>query len=189
MSIFFLIIFSLSNTINPEPQLGYWVCDIIRQEKNIDFVLLPESALSTQSETLIISPISINELNQLIYLNLMPSNLIPLSGFNVVVDSASLVKIAPNQVKEKGYFLLTTKSLAGLSSITNHKKISTLNQTITDILISYLGKGNQITEPKMNRYQFMFQSSYAEHNEQFQPKLEKISTKININTATLEELD
>jgi len=185
MTILLSLIISFTTISNPEPELGYWVCDAIRQEKNIDFVILPYSifidSISYKIDTIIITYVSVKELNQIVSKNLSLPNLIPISGFAVIIDSLGNLKTIPNKIKEK-YSLITTKSLNGL------QKVTILNERISEILISYLQKGNYITFPQINRYLF---SGYNSKSPQSTPNIVESpkTNKININNATLEELE
>lgn len=185
MNILLSLIVSFLTVNNAEPQFGYWVSDVIRHEKNVDFVILPNvifsDTISYQTDSLISTTISIKELNQLVSKKATLSNYLPISGFSIIIDSLGNYKAVPNSVKER-YSLITTKSIYGSVSTT------ILTDRITDILISYLEKRNYIYFPKLNRYLYSGFSSpsvplsvnIAEHSK---------SEKININTATQEELE
>jgi hypothetical protein len=43
MTILLSLIITFTTVNNPEPEFGDWVCDAIREVKNVDFVLLPNS--------------------------------------------------------------------------------------------------------------------------------------------------
>jgi comEA protein len=184
MFIVFSLIIAITIPFNTELQIGYWTCDVIRQEMNVDFVILPNIAFSDstlyKTDSLILTVISIRELNEIISENTTLSKLVPIAGFTVIIDSSGNYKALPNNTKEQ-YSLITTKS------ITQQRKVKVLTNKITDILVSYLKKQNHISLPQMNRYQFVTQTNNLEPSNE--PKSTKVVTKININTATQEELE
>lgn len=186
--IFLLALFiSFLPVPNLEPQVGYWVCDAIRREKNADFVILPNTIFSDsapyQIDSLVLSQVSIKELNQILSKNFVFPNFIPISGFTVIIDSIGNYKAVPNKVKEK-YLLVTTKSL-----FCSNKTII-LSEPIIEIFIAYLNKEKQLIFDKTNRYLFI--NAFVSHPERSITRNQEsyeTKTKININTATKEELE
>jgi comEA protein len=168
---------------NPEPQVGYWVCDAIKQEKQVDFVILPNTIFSDNTsytiDTLVITSISLKDLNQLLSKNLLLPNFVPISGFTINSDSLGNYQAVPNNVNVKDkYSLITTKPLY------NSDKATILSERINDILISYLSKGNRFIFPQMNRYTVISNRVYHSERNEESPKI-----KININTATQKEFE
>lgn len=171
MSFLLSLIISISTISNPEPQVGYWICDAIRQEKNVDFVILPHTIFTdVTSDSLVLTYISLPELNQLLAKNLNLDNLIPISGFTILIDTLRSYEIKPDNIKEQ-YFLITTKSLF------NSDKATRLSEGIIEIFISHLNKAKHLELYPTNRYVV----GHFEQNEK--------SNKININTATKDELE
>jgi len=153
MTILLSLIITFTTVNNPEPEFGDWVCDAIREVKNVDFVLLPNSIFaentSYRTDTLILTTLSNKELNKLISKNITLSNLIPISGFTIIIDSLGNLNAIPNNTKEK-YLLITTKSVIPY----DFDKSIILNQTITEIVASYIQNRNYISYPKADRYLF-----------------------------------
>ena len=166
---------------NPEPELDYWICDVIKQETNSDLVVLPNKILTDsilfKTDTLINIKLDNIEFNLFLSNNLSITNLLPISGFTIIFDSVSNFKIMPNIIKEK-YSLITTKSLNHLANAT------IMDENISEIIIAYLQKSNYISFPKLNRYLYSdLNSSSRSIDEQYNVN------RININTATKEQLD
>jgi len=190
MSLFLILIVSVTNLNSLEPEVGYWACDIMRQETNVDFVVLPNSvfidSLSYKTDTLITAQISIKELIQIVNQNSSLTNLIPISGFSIIFDSLSNINIVVTQPKKEPYLLLTTQNIRGINNIKNNKSIKIINQIIPDIIKNYLISGNQIKYPVLNRYLYSGNNQSISENKLLREN--NSLTKININNATLEEL-
>lgn len=190
------LLFHISNM--QEPQLGYWVCDIIKEAKNADFVLLPiqilEDSFSFKQDSLISITVNYKELKQLLVDNLSLHNLLPFSGFNLIFDSTGNFILATDIFKHKTKgTLITVQSLKGLKKL--FPKPTILNENIAAIVSTCLQKKNFIQLPKSRCYlHFTAMPSGLNVITQQEPIFQnyrqdhKPTTKININTATKEEL-
>jgi competence protein ComEA len=190
MSLFLILIVSVTNLNSLEPEVGYWVCDVMRQETNVDFVVLQNSvfidSLSYKTDTLVTAQISMKELIQIVNQNSSITNLIPISGFSVIFDSTNNLTIIVSQPKKEPYLMLTTQNIQGINNIKNNKSIKRFNQIIPDIIENYLISGNQIKYPVLNRYLYSGNNQSISENKLLREN--NSLTKININNATLKEL-
>ncbi len=161
-----------------EPQIGYWVCDAIKQEKNVDLVILPAvDDIFNLNDTLIIAAIAHKELNQLISNKLKLPNIMPIAGFTIAIDN-NIVTIKP-YISKINYSLITTKSFCPSTG-------TIINDKIKDIFLSYLNKSDEYLLPQSSRYQ-IYQSNLQETENR---EMQKMTTEsININYASQTELE
>ncbi|MEO0076616.1 MAG: ComEA family DNA-binding protein [candidate division WOR-3 bacterium] len=176
INIIVAVIFNI-NINQTEPELGYWLADIIKQETAVDFVLLPNKDGFNEQDTLVITSVTLNQLEQIISENIS-FKLLPISGLEVVFDSLNIITINPQRYLEQSYKLCTVKSLLSSSALIT-KPTNIIKKTITEIVIGYLQKNNRIQHPIMNRYRFANISKFLSS-----PK----NDKININTANKDDL-
>ncbi len=194
--IFILTITILFNVANvQELVLGYWVCDIIKQEMNVDLVMLPTSviydSLSLKNDSLIMTSVNYLELLYLVSKNISKENLMPFSGFELNykgIDNKFNFSCDVFNKKEKAS-LITIKSLNGLSELSKETKI--LNKNIAEIISTHLQTKKTMPLPQTGRY-LPFDTPPSTISTAQQPINQISSTsqrsKININTATKEEL-
>ncbi|MCX7784761.1 MAG: helix-hairpin-helix domain-containing protein [candidate division WOR-3 bacterium] len=194
--IFVLILISLFNLANvQEMVLGYWVCDIIKEEMNVDLVILPTSAifdsLSYKNDTLILTSVNYLQLLYLLSSNISKENPTPFSGFDLNyknVDDKFSFNCDVFTTKEKAS-LITTKSLKGLQELRLPTTI--LTQDIIKIVCTYLQKKKNIPLLQLGRYLPLQPTQSVNTNPQQQINqitAKSHKSKININTASKEEL-
>lgn len=170
----------LVNYLNPEPQFGYWICDAIKEIKQVDLVILPNTifkdSIAFKNDSLVLIKLANQELNRLLSKNYDTEHPFPISGCVISTDTLHNIIFIPNHEKDT-YSLVTSK----LFNPYNQSVV--IKQNIIDIISLYLQKTNHITYPNLNRYIYPIPKSPIFSS------IKKDRTEININTATKEQLE
>ncbi|MCX7756907.1 MAG: ComEA family DNA-binding protein [candidate division WOR-3 bacterium] len=157
-------------TLVVEPSLGYWVSDVVKEYYSVDCVILPYEFFSDSSrqinDSLIKIHLNYHQLESLFIKNFKGNELWAISGLKVQLSPNAPPKLIIT--KKNSYLVITTKSLTP----NNNYKI--IKERIGEIIKNYLAQSIVIKPPKLNRYDFLAKSEEL--------------NKININTASLEEL-